>query len=394
MSGGVGAAPAGGARGSVCFHAQYAWPLFTGGRLEFTGGAEVQQVALARGLARRGFSVRLVTCDYGQPARIEVDGILVFRAFRPHAGLPVARFFHPRLTRTVAALSAADAEVYYVRGSGFAAGLTHDVARLRRAAFVLGAAHDFDARRSLPLQDNPRDRWWYRRALRGADAVVAQTEVQRRLFADEFGRASEVIPNLVEPPAAPVDAGQDGAVVWLATYKAAKRPEWFLELARRLPRRRFVMCGVIPIPPLTRESWEEARRAADACPNLEVRGFVDHARLGELFAGASLFVHTSPAEGFPNIVLEAWAHAVPTVTAVDPDGIVAREAPGEVAHDLPALVAAVERLMADPAARRAAGSRARAYVLAHHAPEAVLDRFATLLDRLVAVARARHGRRG
>jgi glycosyltransferase involved in cell wall biosynthesis len=392
--GGAGRGPGGATtpRGRLCFHAQYAWPLFTAGRVEFTGGAEVQQVALARGLARRGFAVSLVTCDYGQPPRVEVDGITVLRAFRPLVGLPVVRFFHPRLTRTVAALRAADAEVYYVRGAGFVAGITHEVARLRRAAFVLGAAHDHDARRALPLLAKARDRWWYRRALRGARTVIAQTELQRGLFASEFGRASEVIPNLVEAPAAPVDAGQQGAVVWLATYKAAKRPEWFVELARRLPRRRFVMCGVIPIPPLTREAWEAARRAAEGCPNLEVRGFVDHARLGELFAGASLFVHTSPAEGFPNTVLEAWAHGLPSVSAVDPDGVVAREGLGEVATDLPGLVAAVERLMDDPVARRAAGSRARAHVMAHHAPDAVLDRLAALFDRVVAEVRARRAR--
>lgn len=378
-------------RGRLCFHTQFAWPLFTAGRIEFTGGAEVQQVAIARGLAGRGFDVSLVTCDYGQPARVEVDGLTIHRGFRPEQGLPVLRFFHPRVTRTVAALAAARAEVYYVRGSGFVSGITCDVARWRRAGFVLGAAHDHDARRSQPLLDNPRDRWWARRALRHATAIVAQTEVQRRLFETEFGLASEVVPNLVEPAATPVDAGQEGAVVWLATYKPAKRPDWFLALARRLPRRRFVMCGVIPIPPETRASWEAARAAAAATPNLEVRGFLDHGRLEALFAGASLFVHTSPVEGFPNTVLEAWAHGLPSVTAVDPDGVVARERMGEVAGDPEALAAAVERFMSDPAARRAAGARALAYVRRHHAPDAVLDRLAALFDRVVGGVRAARG---
>lgn len=380
--------PKDGTRGRLCFHTQYAWPLFTGGRVEFTGGAEVQQVAMARGLAARGFDMTLVTCDYGQPARVEVDGVTVLKTFPPHEGLPVLRFFHPRLTRTVAALADADAEAYYARGLGFVAGLTCDVARLRNAAFVLGAAHDWDAGRVWPHVTHPRDRWWSRRALRGARAIIAQTEVQHRLFAAERGLGSEVIPNLVETVAA-VDPGQQGAIVWLATYKPAKRPDWFLELARRLPHRRFVMCGVIPIPPETRESWEAARRAGAALPNLEVRGFLDHARLAELFAGASLFVHTSPAEGFPNTVLEAWSHGLPSVTAVDPDGVVARERPGEVASDLDGLVAAVERLMADPAARREAGQRAREYVRRRHAPEAVIDRLALLFDRVVAEVRTR-----
>jgi glycosyltransferase involved in cell wall biosynthesis len=375
-------------RGRICFHAQYAWPLFTAGRVPFTGGAEVQQVAIARGLVGQGFDVSLVTCDYGQPERVVVDGITVLRAFQPYAGVPVLRFFHPRVTRTVAALAAADAEVYYARGSGFVSGITHDVARMRHAAFVLAAAHDHDARHALPLLDNPRDRWWARRAIHGATAVIAQTEHQRRLFASEFGRPSEVVPNLVRPPVQAVDAGQDGAIAWLATYKASKRPEWFIELARRLPRRRFVMCGVIPIPPETRDAWEAAQRAAETLANLEVRGYLEHGRLGELFAGASLFVHTSPVEGFPNTVLEAWAHGLPSVTAVDPDGVIAAERLGVVAWDLDAMAAAVETLMSDAEERRAMGARARAHVMRHHAPAAVLDRLAAVFDLAVAAARA------
>ncbi|MBI1797526.1 MAG: hypothetical protein HYR74_10795, partial [Candidatus Eisenbacteria bacterium] len=79
MSATPGVAPAGArapaaTRGRICFHAPYAWPLFTHGRLAFTGGAEVQQVALARGLAARGFAVSMVCCDYGQPARVDVGG--------------------------------------------------------------------------------------------------------------------------------------------------------------------------------------------------------------------------------------------------------------------------------------------------------------------------------
>jgi len=309
-------------RGRICFHAPYLYPLFSRGAVEFAGGAEVQQALLARGLARAGFEVSAVTCDYGQARELVVDGVRLLRSHPPSGGVPVLRFFHPRLSRALGALRRAEAEVYYTRGLGVPAGEAFEVARWTHAAFVLGTQHDHDARRALALHRSPRDRWWARRVLRGADAIVAQTEVQRGLYRDEFGRGSEVIPNLVEPPAAAVDAGRPGAVVWFATYKRAKRPEWFLELARRLPEQRFLMCGAKPVPPDTSEAWEEARAAARVAPNLEVRGFVARDGLGALFEGAALFVHTSPVEGFPNTLLEAWAHGLPGVAAVDPDGII------------------------------------------------------------------------
>ena len=375
-------------RGRVCFHAPYLYPLFSRGAIEFAGGAEVQQSLLARGLARAGFDVSAVTCDYGQAPDLTEDGVRLLRSHPPSGGIPVLRFFHPRLSRTLRALLRADAEVYYTRGLGVPAGESLEVARWRHAAFVLGTQHDHDARRELSLHRSLRDRAWARRTLRRADAIVAQTELQRGLYRTEFGRESEVIPNLVETPAAAVDAGRPGAVVWLATYKRSKRPEWFLELARRLPDQRFIMCGMLPVPPDTFEAWEEARAAARACPNLEVRGFVDRGGLSGLFSESALFVHTSPAEGFPNALLEAWAHGLPGIAAVDPDGVIRREGLGEVVESVASLEDAVRRWLGVPALRRAAGARARGYVMAHHAPEAVVARFGVLLDRMVEKVRA------
>lgn len=366
----------------VCFHIPYLYPALVPGRVEFAGGAETQMARIATGLAGRGFEVSAVTLDFGQPHRMEVGGVTLLSSFKVDDGLPVVRFFHPRLTGTWRALSQAGADVYYAHGSGLPAGIAADVAKRRGARFVFHAASDFDAMPNLPLQTNPRDRWWQRRAVRLADAVIAQTETQRAMLRTHFRRDSQVIANWVDVPGRAVDAGQDGSVVWLATYKPIKRPEWFIELARALPERHFVMAGVIPPPPDTRESWEAANDAARELPNLEVRGFVARERLGELFAGAALFVHTSPVEGFPNTVLEAWAHGLPTVTAVDPDGLVGRERLGAVAHSSNDLVAHVRSLMADPEGRRAAGARARRVADDRHSPEAVIDAIASVLRRV------------
>ncbi len=391
MNGAPGTPPAPGAAAGrpprVCFFASYLWPSFAEGDLGFAGGAEMQQAVLARGLAARGFEVSVATCDYGQGRRVEREGIVFHATHPPFAGLPVLRFFHPRLTGNLRALLAARADVIYERGSGMQAGLAHDVARATGAAFVFAAAHDHDARRAMPLVELPRDRWWYARAIRGADEVIAQTEAQRALFRAEWGRESTVIPNLVERPAAPADAGRPGAVLWLSTYKDAKRPDLVLELARRLPAVRFVMAGVIPPPPLTRETYERVRAAAAALPNLEVRGHLPRHELPAFFAGGALFLHTSPAEGFPNTLLEAWAHGLPSLSVVDPDGIAAREGIGDTAGDADGLAAAIERAMADPEGRRARGGRARAYVERHHGPDGIVARVAGVLARAAAKRR-------
>jgi glycosyltransferase involved in cell wall biosynthesis len=366
-------------RARICFHSGYLYPLFSHGRIPFAGGAETQQAQLARGLRDRGFEITIVTCDYGQPHEQDIDGLRFLATFPPRGGTPGLRFFHPRLTSTVSALRRADADLFYARGGGLTAGITSDVARALGRPFVLGTAHDHDARRSLPLLTRPHERWWQRRALRHADRIVAQTADQQRLYRAEFGRGSVVIPNLVAIPEVAVDVAAVGTIVWLGTYKEQKRPLWFLELARRLTRHAFRMSGTMPVPPDSPRPWDEAQAAARALPNLEVWGHVDPGQLDDLFRDAALFVHTSPVEGFPNTVLEAWARGVPTITAVNPDGLVTERGLGEVATSVDALVDTVARWMDDPARRSDAGARARAYVHERHAPGPVLDQWEALI---------------
>ena len=95
-------------------------------------------------------------------------------------------------------------------------------------------------------------------------------------------------------------------------------------------------------------SWQAAQRAAGAASNLEVHGFVEHARVDDFLREAALFVHTSPAEGFPMTLLEAWSHGIPTVTAVDPGGTIERHSIGEVVTTLEGLTEAVARMMSTP----------------------------------------------
>jgi glycosyltransferase involved in cell wall biosynthesis len=295
--------------------------------------------------------------------------------------VPVVRFFHPRLTRGIAALRRADADVYLVQGAALWAGIVRDVAALSHRRFVWMVGHDHDVLATLPDVHGPRDRWWVRRAIHGADAIVSQTEWQRGALARAFGRESTVIPNPVEiPPAdAVVDAGGPPSLAWLATYKPVKRPEWFTRFAERHPEVPCRMAGVIPVPPLSDRCWQEARAVAARCPNLQVLPTVPHERVGEFLRGATLFTHSSSAEGLPNTFLEAWSHGLSAVTSFDPDGVIESAGLGACRTDYESWEAAVERRVADPSLRRAEGARARAHVQRHHAPDVIYGRLAEVL---------------
>lgn len=372
-------------RPHVCIYAEYLYPVVSRGQVPFAGGIEVQLAHVGRGLVKRGFEVSVVTCDFGQPDGLRIDGMELLKSYSLGAGIPVVRFFHPRLTRSLAKLRQANADVYIFQGAALWAGIVRDVAASMGRRFVWMVGHDHDVLASLPDVHGPRDRTWVKRAILRADAVITQTEKQRRLLREQFGRDSMAIANAVEVP--PIehlaDTHSPGPVAWLATYKPSKRPEWFTRFAQRHPGVECRMAGVVPMPPHDDRCWQDAQEVAQRTPNLKVQPTIPHEEVGEFLRGCSIFTHSSPAEGFPNVFLEAWAHGLPSVTCFDPDGVIQRERLGICHDDYDAWERAIEERLVDPSIRCAEGARARAHIERHHAPDHINERLAEVIQEIL-----------
>ena len=361
----------------IVFVSPYGYPALAGGAAGFSyvGGAEMQQARLARVLVERGHDVWMVSADFGQPARTTVGGVHVERAFAPFGGLPGLRFFHPRLSGLWAALGRVDADVVYQRAAGALTGLCALWAHQHGRRFVFACAHDYDVRARSPALGNPRDAWLYRHGLRAADRVLAQSEEQVAALAANHGIRAALVRNVIVSPAVARPDSATDAVVWLGTVKPDKRPEWMLEAAARLPHVRFVLAGGPPPRPSSDAPIRAVRAAAAELDNLEVPGFVPPAEVERVLARARLFAHTSASEGFPNTLLEAWAHGVPSVSAVDPGGAVSSAGLGLLAGDEASFVRALGDLWDDGVARRRCGEQARRFVAANHGPTAVAEAF-------------------
>jgi glycosyltransferase involved in cell wall biosynthesis len=357
---------------SVCFVAPNAYSALSGrADLSHGGGAERQQVLLAEELVRRGHRVSFVVLDHGQPKDEEIRGVRILKCYRQDRGIRGVRFLHPRLTGLWCAMARADADVYYQRSAEAETGLVAQWCRQHARAFIFAAASDTDCSARLPLIPRWSERLLFRWGLRCAHAVIVQTSVQQEMMMAEFGIPSAVVrscfawPSSAEHPL----PGQPGGgerknILWAGRLSEEKRPEWVIRLARELPGHRFDIVG-----PCGVDAAYGRRVVAEieSLPNARWHGYVPHHRMSEMYRNARVLLCTSPAEGFPNVFLEAWSCGTGVLSTIDPDGVIDRFQTGKVAAGFEDLKHHLLTLDERRHFWAAAAIRGQQYVQSHHA---------------------------
>jgi glycosyltransferase involved in cell wall biosynthesis len=346
--------------------------LANDGDIRFVGGAEVQQVLIARELVHRGYRVSMICLDFGQEDRREVDGVVVHRAFRPDKGLPVLRFVWPRLTSIWGCLKRVNADIVYQRGASMLTGVLAAYCRLHGGKSIFAMAGATKIRFS-------RDRWLFRYGMRNVHAIAVQNEFQRQLVRRETGRESFLIPNCYKP--AVRSRRQGGNVLWVSTIRQVKRPHIFLDLAEALPEYRFTMVGGRDL--VDRSLYERIEARAAGLGNVEFVGFVPYAEVDKHFDDAILFVNTSESEGFPNTFLQSWARDIPTVSFVDSGARVDGKQVGRIVASVNEMVSSVRELLEDSSERSRLGRIGRQYSENNHGVDRVLDLYEELFSSLV-----------
>ena len=344
----------------------------------YVGGAERQQVMLARGLAARGHHVALVTLDDGQADGITHDGVKVHPAYPVKAGVPVLRFFHPRWSGLVSAMGRAGADVFYQMGGDSETGQIALWCRAAGKSFVFSLASDGDVDPALPLLRSGRQRVLYRAGLRRADAVIAQTESQRSRLRSSFTVEATVIRNCCEDPgegAGGVNLRAENPrprLLWVGRFVPVKRLELFLDLAAAEPGWDFHVIGAANSAD---DYGRDLETRAASLGNVTVHRGISDASLDEHYRRANALVSTSSMEGVPTTFLEAWARGLPVVSTVDPDDVIATCGLGAVAAS-DSLAASVRVVLGQDAG--ALSQRIRAHFLASH----TIDAYVSMHERL------------
>jgi glycosyltransferase involved in cell wall biosynthesis len=237
---------------------------------------------------------------------------------------------------------------------------------MRKRRLVLGVRQDMPVyvrsrrpdRRWMHLSADVLEAIWKLLARRHA-VVVVGPELERK-----YRRARSLLATTVSlvsqsqilAPAQVAGRVYDGDLTLLTVgrIEAEKNPLLLPEILVRLPagerRWRLVICGDGPLRPQLQARLQEL----DLLDRVELRGYVPiDGGLLELYRHSHVFLHVSWTEGFPQVLIEAFASCLPVVATsvggvpAGADGAALLIPPGDAA----AVVAALERIVADAGLR-------------------------------------------
>lgn len=362
---------------NICFVALYAFPLLARFKnVQVIGGAELQMVIVARHLAARGHRVSMICLNYGQEEQELIDGIRVYRAFKPNEGVPVLRFLYPRLTSLWRCLKAAEADLYYQQTAGMLTGVVAKFCKSYGKKSVFASASNPDLEKNTTRIKYARDRLIYSYGLRHVDKIFVQNHEQARLCEENLSRSCSIVRNCYDPPVTQVKKEGGNEILWVSTIRALKRPEKFLEIAAALPDLKFKMIGG---PDESNNLlFETVRERANKAMNIEFLGFLPFWETEKQFDSAIIVVNTSDSEGVPNAFLQAWARGIPTVSFIDPGAEFKGEMVGRIVGDLPEMIATIRELASDGDARKNEGLRAIDYIREFHSSATVIPEYERL----------------
>ena len=342
------------------------------------GGAEWSQWVLSRVLVDAGWSVIVGVRDrLNAGERTFVDGVEFVGIGQRQILLAWHEF-----------LWSYRPDWLYWRGASHLWGPAVEIAKFAGIRTIFAAACDLDIQpRHASLY---RPRWWplYAWGLARTDGIFVQHAAQLSALPPRWRMKASIFPKVCDVSEVVGDAimmkphaQREKYVAWVGMLCQLKRPDIVIEMARKTPSTRFIVCGGptnFMSPPGYGERIVNEFRAT---PNIEYLGQVPPLKAQQVIADAAVLLCTSDVEGFPNTFVQAWSCGTPVVSLkIDPDQIIARRGLGVVTQGIDRTIAEIEDLTNSPERRQEIADRARKHVVESYSAATVIRLFENALS--------------
>jgi glycosyltransferase involved in cell wall biosynthesis len=332
------------------------------------GGSERQQWLIARALASYGWTVCVGLRQHLQLGeRRTIEGVEFHGIKQGHFLLDWYRF-----------LSSTQPDWLYIREASHLLGPLVQIAHFIGVKTIFAAAFDTDVRPRIAL--TRRQRWWplYAWGLHMTDRLFVQHGGQLNDLPLRWRHKAFVVRSIAGAhDSFTAHADRKSYVAWVGMLRQPKRPDLLIEIAKRSPRVKYVVCGGATSHRSPSGYSQNIINRFQGVPNIEFRNQVSPGEAERIIAEASVLLCTSDQEGFPNTFLQAWSHGIPVVTLkVDPDALIKRLGLGTVTGTVDATIEQVQHFLSSPEKRQDISIRTRKYVMLHHGEDVVINTFA------------------
>lgn len=378
----------------ICLISFNSYPILSQAKIPIAGGAELQQVLLARALQQSGFDVSVIVLDYGQKS-IEVrDGVKIIKSARsgrlnrkPRTPLSIFYSYVVAPFLFWRSLKRASANIYLQKMVGPSSALVGLFCLLKKRVFIYSVSSDMELGIEDLASKDLLARLLCQFAIKRANGIITQSKYQQGLLKANFNKKSILIRSISALPMDKPAKVMPPIVLWVATVRKIKQPELFLKLAREIPGVKFQMVGGNPSEKDT-GYFEQIKEQAEHLPNLEFIGFVPYHQVNAYFATASIFVNTSGSEGFSNTFLQAWVRYTPVVSLnSDPDEVICEKRLGFHSRTFEQMTKDVKLLLKDEKLRTEMGINGRRYAEEEHDVKRIVKQYTGLFEQLAARGR-------
>ena len=356
----------------IAFLSANCYSLFNQAYKTGFGGAEVDQYNLAKYLALNlEFDVTFYVGDFGQTSEPEYfDGVRIqkIKMFGWNNKNTIQRLvFYSQLCKTLW-LSKADVILTEMANDmvGWAA-IFFKI--LKKKGFIHRLASDQDTN-YINGESSGRyiTYYLYQLGLKKADYIFSQTVQQQELLKRNMGFESKIVPNgfFINDN---IHFDQKKHILWVGRAVSVKRPQLFIDLAKKIPEKQFIMI----MPFIGQEISEDFKCTtlelldeAHKLPNFKYIDYVPFDEIQEYFNQAQIFVNTSEYEGFPNTFIQACLGGTPIASlSVNPDDFINQNQLGRYCNNhLDLLIDFIKNLKDEEMGMY--GKKALAYVKEHH----------------------------
>jgi glycosyltransferase involved in cell wall biosynthesis len=331
------------------------------------GGSERQQWLLARALASSGWTVCVGIRQHLHLGECRtIEGVEFHGIMQGHYLLDWYRF-----------LSSTRPNWLYRREAFHLLGPLVQLAHLIGVQTIFAAAFDTDVQPRSALTRHQS--WWplYAWGLSKTDRLFVQHGGQLEELPSRWRPKAFVVRSIADPHVRFIPHPcREPYVAWVGMLRQPKRPDLLIEIARRSPEVKYVVCGGTTTHRSPVGFGEAVVEQLLGLPNVVFLGQVAPQEAERVIAEAAVLLCTSDQEGFPNTFLQAWSHGTPVVTLrVDPDRVIRQLKLGSVTGTVEATVEHLQRLLKSPQDREGIATRARQYILDHHSAEVVVKMF-------------------